>query len=214
MELEETREKIIKTATELFLRDGCKRVTMDNIATHMHISKRTLYEIFATKEELLTACIHAMQEEIAANKQKLSSQVDEPILLALFLMHNNALSNHKYDTFQEDIQRYYPDIYEHFSQMHSQHFHQEVVKVMREAQAKNIIRQNVDLDQVFQTAATYMKSCSSCTTKEQKEEWLNNVRESSYIYLRGLMTSEAIQQYDANERRYQQLFDKLVEDNK
>jgi len=187
---------------------------MDNIAAQMHMSKRTLYEIFATKEELLMACIHAIQEETIAYKQKLSEQVDEPILMALFLMHNNAITNHKYDTFQEDIQRYYPDIYAYFSKMHSEHFHQEIIDVMREAQAQNIIRQNVDLDQIFQTAATYMKSCNQCTTREQKAQWLENVRESSYIYLRGLMTAEAIQRYDAHEQQFQELFDKMTEDNK
>ncbi len=208
MEIEETKEKIIKAATELFLKDGCKRVTMDFIATSMHISKRTLYEIFANKKELLKACINTIHDEVEVNRNHLNSQVDEPILLALYLMHNTAVTNHKYDTFQEDIQRYYPEIYEYFSQKHTRLFHQELSKALEEAQLKGILRPNVDLNQVFNTIATYMHSCRSESSKTQKDEWLLNVRETLYTYMRGLMTTDAILRYDTQKERFQQLFNK------
>lgn len=206
MEIEETKKKIIRTATELFLRDGCKRVTMDNIATQMHMSKRTLYEIFANKEELLKACINTIHDEVEANKKRLDSQVDEPILLALYLMHNTAVANHKYDTFQEDIQRYYPEIYDYFSKKHTELFHLQLSKALEEAQAKGIMRPNVDLNQVFKTITTYMHSCRTEGSKEEKEEWLLNIKETLYTYMRGLMTTDAIKRYDAQKERFQQLF--------
>ncbi len=213
MEVEEIKEKIIRTATELFMKDGCKRVTMDNIASALHISKRTLYEIFANKEELLMACINTIHEEIDINRKKLNSQVDEPILLALFLMHNTAVANHHYDTFQEDIQRYYPQIYTYFSQKHTQQFHQELSNALKEAQAKGIMRPNVDINQVFKTITNYMHSCRSGANKEEKDEWLLNVRETLYTYMRGLMTTDAIQRYDAQKERFQQLFNVNEENN-
>ena len=211
MELEETREKIIKTSTELFLRDGCKRVTMDNIATQMHISKRTLYEIFATKEELLNACIYAIHQEIEKGKEKLCSQVDEPILLAIFLLRGTVETNHKYDTFIEDIQRYYPEIYNQFTSMHSSLFRQELAAALREAQQKGIIRPNADLEQIFNAIQSLMRSCHTAETQEQKKEWVKNVSETSYTFIRGLMTAEAIERYDAQEETFRHLFAGTIE---
>lgn len=42
----ELRERIIETAVKAFAAQGIKSITMDDIATSLGISKRTLYEVF------------------------------------------------------------------------------------------------------------------------------------------------------------------------
>ena len=49
------KERIIEGSTELFKTYGIKSVTMDSIASNIGISKRTIYEIFSDKDELLMA---------------------------------------------------------------------------------------------------------------------------------------------------------------
>lgn len=53
----EVRQRIIALADELFPEYGVKGVSMDEIARRLSMSKRTLYEYFSDKEELLLACI-------------------------------------------------------------------------------------------------------------------------------------------------------------
>ena len=48
-----TREKIIELISEKFFREGFSRTTMDEIATDLHMSKKTIYKFFSSKEELL-----------------------------------------------------------------------------------------------------------------------------------------------------------------
>ena len=50
---QELKGKILVTAMALFKREGIKRVKMDDIAQALSISKRTLYEIYENKEQLL-----------------------------------------------------------------------------------------------------------------------------------------------------------------
>lgn len=45
--------RILKVAATLFHQHGIKQVKMDDIASDLKISKRTLYEIYETKEDLL-----------------------------------------------------------------------------------------------------------------------------------------------------------------
>ena len=45
--------KILETAMVMFAKNGIKAVRMDDIASSLNISKRTLYEIFENKEVLL-----------------------------------------------------------------------------------------------------------------------------------------------------------------
>ena len=54
---ENLRRKILETAMPLFKKKGIKAVRMDDIATEMAISKRTLYELYSNKEDLLYECI-------------------------------------------------------------------------------------------------------------------------------------------------------------
>ena len=49
----ELRQKILETAMRLFKEKGVKNVKMDDISAIIGISKRTLYEIYENKEELL-----------------------------------------------------------------------------------------------------------------------------------------------------------------
>ena len=50
---EQLKDRILKTAMQEFLTNGIKQVKMDDIARKLGISKRTLYEIYGNKEELL-----------------------------------------------------------------------------------------------------------------------------------------------------------------
>ena len=53
----ELKERILEYSEKEFYANGVKQVKMDNIANYLSISKRTLYEIYPTKEDLLLECV-------------------------------------------------------------------------------------------------------------------------------------------------------------
>jgi AcrR family transcriptional regulator len=53
MEETELRKKILEGTEELFMRYGIRSVSMDDIARHLSVSKKTLYQHFADKDELV-----------------------------------------------------------------------------------------------------------------------------------------------------------------
>ena len=59
----ELKEKIVDTALRAFKSHGIKGITMDDIATSLGISKRTLYEVFSNKEMLLEDCIRKERQD-------------------------------------------------------------------------------------------------------------------------------------------------------
>ena len=59
----EIKDRIQEKATELFMRFGIRSVSMDDIATQLGMSKKTIYQFFADKDELVDAVM-------AANIQK------------------------------------------------------------------------------------------------------------------------------------------------
>lgn len=59
------KEDIIKNALDLFLaKRSCKNVTMDEIASELGISKRTLYEHFDNKKKLVLECMNFRTDDI------------------------------------------------------------------------------------------------------------------------------------------------------
>ena len=63
------RELILKTALEQFSKHGIKKVKMDDIASTLSISKRTIYELFSDKEQLLFETLK-LHNEIIHNEGK------------------------------------------------------------------------------------------------------------------------------------------------
>lgn len=55
-----TRDEIIRATQELITRNGIRAVRVDEIAQTLGISKRTLYEMFADKNDLVSACLDDM----------------------------------------------------------------------------------------------------------------------------------------------------------
>ncbi|MCK9179371.1 MAG: TetR/AcrR family transcriptional regulator, partial [Bacteroides sp.] len=58
------KERVIDAALSQFLTHGVRSVTMDEIASSVRISKRTLYEMFTDKETLLKDCIISRRDEM------------------------------------------------------------------------------------------------------------------------------------------------------
>lgn len=58
----ETRRKILDAAYSLFRQRGYSRVTMDDISEHAKLTKRTLYNHFESKDQLLADVLEAQHE--------------------------------------------------------------------------------------------------------------------------------------------------------
>lgn len=57
------RERIIKTARELFRRHGMRGVGVDAIAEQAGTNKMTLYRHFGSKDDLIVACLRDVAAE-------------------------------------------------------------------------------------------------------------------------------------------------------
>lgn len=77
---QELKEKILVYATEQFHTHGVKMVKMDDIAGSFSISKRTLYEIYPTKEDLLLECLRREEEECKLCLEDLKSNHSYDVL--------------------------------------------------------------------------------------------------------------------------------------
>ena len=67
-------DRIILGGEELFLSAGIKSVTMDDIAKHLGMSKKTIYQFFKDKNELVIALVKKKLQEDEEQMSAIISQ--------------------------------------------------------------------------------------------------------------------------------------------
>jgi AcrR family transcriptional regulator len=106
------REVVIKRAAEMIAELGVKSLRVDDLAHDLAISKRTLYEMFGDKEELLYHSIKHMFQVEAVEIQNgvLKSQTGIPALFEIFdaMMARGAVRKR----ILENLAKFYPELYE------------------------------------------------------------------------------------------------------
>lgn len=114
------KETILQKASDMFLTLGYKSVTMDDIATEMGISKKTIYQHYSNKNELVEASTVYLFEKISAGIDEICS-IGLNSIEEIFTIRNYMMKNLHDETtaplFQ--LQKFFPQI---FSVLRSRQF--------------------------------------------------------------------------------------------
>lgn len=103
------KNEVIKCASELFFRYGIRAVNMDEVALKLGVSKRTLYETFSSKEELVRECVNDMGTHFQAAIDRVSKIEDstETFQALLSLVIESYKAFHRLSpSFYRDITNY------------------------------------------------------------------------------------------------------------
>lgn len=108
----DTRLRILKESGLMFSRYGIQSITMDHIANELGISKRTLYETFKDKDELVE---QAIEEGTKMHKMLCQAQLAKSnnVIEAIFsiLKISNDTFGEISPMFFEDLKKYHSGIY-------------------------------------------------------------------------------------------------------
>jgi len=145
----ELRERIIQEASTLFFRNGVKSMTMSEIANEMGISKRTLYEIFQDKEELLEECINIHKKRADREIENLIND-SEDVIDALMRIYTKQLveAQEINKSVLHDLKKYYAPIYKKIeSQQESGYY--TIVPLMKKGIREGLIREDTNFEVVM-----------------------------------------------------------------
>ncbi|HTD98061.1 MAG TPA: TetR/AcrR family transcriptional regulator [Mucilaginibacter sp.] len=139
-------ERIIEGGEELFLQAGIKSVTMDDIAKHLGMSKKTIYQFFKDKNELVIALVKKKLQEDEEQMSALINQSGNVIEAMIKMMKcSEEIFSRINPIVIHDMQKYHPDAWKQF-----QHFKSGViVRTLEELLTKGIqqgyIRPDIDV---------------------------------------------------------------------
>ncbi len=105
------RERIIEEATGLFLSQGLRSVRMDDIASHMGISKRTIYETFGDKENLVAGCVRYYFEQNHEYVKRRSAGAENLIEELMINLNSNEEMTQKGTALMADLRKFFPKVH-------------------------------------------------------------------------------------------------------
>jgi len=152
------KDKIIHKASEMFMTLGFKSVTMDDIATNMGISKKTIYSHFNNKETIVAVVTDAIFEEVTTDIDSICAQNNNPIeeLYDIKKRVMEHMRNEKASPWYQ-LQKYYPAIYANIKRRQFGFMQECVVKNLLSGLELGLYRDNIDVQQVCLMDNRYMK---------------------------------------------------------
>lgn len=191
----DNRERIIDGAAELFRTYGIKSVTMDSIAGHLGMSKRTIYEIFADKDELLIGVLNAMTVRQKELVKKVLSESDNAIMAIFRLIEINMDHFQNMSAaFQADMKKFHQEVLMKRSDKCEMPDYSNNIEVIESGIKQKLFRKDINSDLVNRCLHYMFLSVMNNELFPyeifSRREVVSNV---VLNYLRGISTAEGIE---------------------
>lgn len=188
------KEKIVSGSLKLFTNYGIRSITMDMIAEQLGISKRTIYENFKDKDELLKSCIEAgmitqkaIAEEIMNNSENV---IDSTIKFMRY--HVNMLKTVN-PAFFRDIKKYYQEINEKTIDCSDKHNISKLIDLLDKGILENLFRVQINKEIVANLIYEQFKLIGNQEVFPEEKYPLADVFENLVInFLRGIATEKGL----------------------
>lgn len=187
--------KIISKSEELFLALGFKNVTMDDIASAMGISKKTIYTHFSNKTELVGTVTFSILEHIYNAIEQINKSAINPIEelyeIKLFLLH--YLKNES-GSAQYQLKKYYPKIFEELEVKKFEKMHSSVERSLKKGVELQLFRKNIDIAFISRVYFVGMSGIRDTTVFSENQFNKNYLLESYLEYhLRAIVTEKGLE---------------------
>lgn len=132
------REKILRTSMNLMMRIGVQSVTMDMVARDCGISKRTLYETFPNKHNLISDVIKYNQQLANDKFTQIFEQSSNSFeaMMGVYTVAREFIQKTS-PVFLSDIKRLYPEVFDEYKAQEMDHI-LTLAKIIRRAKDEGL----------------------------------------------------------------------------
>jgi AcrR family transcriptional regulator len=192
----EAKAKILKGAEEMFMQHGYSKVTMEEIAAGLGISKKTLYKFFPNKKELLRELMTERQCEFMEHIEEIWKREDIDFVgkfrSTLDFVGERSSKMNKF----QDIQRIAPEIWKEIHDFKKEKIFEKVRRLFEAGFETGIFRNDIDRDIVI---LVYTNAVESIVNPEVLSELPCTAGQAfeaiSKIIFEGILTEEGRSKY-------------------
>lgn len=191
------KERIIEEATQLFFQRGVRNVTMNDLAMHLGMSKRTIYENVNDKDELLAECLNHFEK---CEDNDLSN--GDRIIDILKKVIEASTSTHASDmgNFMMEIKRYHPVVFKNNVEKYQQKRFEKTCIFLEKGIVEGFFKPDTDVKMMSQILINMFTSIGERWfdlgyTKQQIPQLFKTM---FIMYCRGIATLKGVKEIDDN----------------
>ena len=145
--MEEKKIHILQNVGNLYLKFGIRGVTMDDVATEFGISKKTLYQYFKDKEDLVNQVIdYYLQNPVFdLNKEGTGNSIDRYFALR---KHVAKMMRHFNNNLEFELKKTYPLLHKKVYNFKRERIYNDTVKTIHDGINDGLFRPEIDADVV------------------------------------------------------------------
>ncbi len=139
------KENILETARILFIRNGVRNVNVDEICRTIGISKRTFYQYYESKEDLISVMIDDYHESILKD---FSRETQNCSLVETFARSVDYIPKSSFmldKKIAEDVRKYYYTLFVSHVKKIIKTLKNAMVSFMEKGKEEGVVRDNLDV---------------------------------------------------------------------
>lgn len=139
------KEKILRGAEELFMRFGIRSVSMDDLARHLGVSKKTLYQHVPDKDELVLMVARSHMEKNKALTETIRKEAKNPIeeLARISSCIRSAMESLN-PSLLFDLQKFHQRAWNAWLDFKRGYLRESIVRLLQQGMDQGYIREDID----------------------------------------------------------------------
>lgn len=141
------QERIAQKAHDLFLRYGIRSISMDEIASQLGISKKTIYQFYTDKDSLVTNVVAMLlsdnENECFQTRQQSENPVHE-VFIAMGMVQD--LLKVMNPTLVYDLQKYHPEAHKKLTDHQNKFLYRLIKENLEEGIQQQLYRKEINID--------------------------------------------------------------------
>ncbi|MCL6493165.1 MAG: TetR/AcrR family transcriptional regulator [Ignavibacterium sp.] len=134
------RDKVIDFCSIKFLKEGFYYVTVDQIASELRMSKKTIYKYFSTKDELVEAVAINMMEDVSRKIEDIINSKNDSLTKALMLFEVMAGVVVRFsENWLKDLQIHTPKLWKKIDEFRTKRAFTALGSIIKQGQSEGII---------------------------------------------------------------------------
>ena len=198
------KERIIENASTLFFQNGIRSMTMSDIANELGISKRTLYEVFRDKEDLLENCICTHMAKADEMIQRVADRSDDVIetMMWMYARHLNEIQTVN-RMLMNDLKKYHFNLYNIIEKKQKENVYL-LLPLLEKGVKQGLIRNDINFEIILWLVKSQFRALMSDDFFPIDKYSMNEFIQAIILnFMRGIATSSGNEKLDSILRNYE-----------
>jgi AcrR family transcriptional regulator len=187
------KDLILKFAGDKFYKEGFVKISMDEIASQLHMSKKTIYKHFSSKDNLIEALIDCDCSCHVKKETEILDQKTDVIRKIAQMVYYNLSDFSKYsEKWLSDLQIHKPELWNKYMRFKNNNHTKNFRSILKQGKKEKVIK-DVPLDLILVGIEAVVKGILQTDfLKNSKLSFKQALSYSIEIYISGLLTIKGL----------------------